>query len=276
MSPLSALPPVDLPLARRLERAEASANAAFVEAHATVDPTLGATWTEIAGAYAMFDGVGSPLTQAFGIGLFEPFLDAEFARLEAFFAERGAATAIETCALADQRTLALLPVRGYATTEQSTVLIRAIDDAHAETSGAITVRVVGADECDEWARVAADGWRSEGEELASFVETLGRVSARTRGTHCFLAEEAGRPVAAGALNMGTDVALLAGASTIPAARGRGAQRALLEARLAFAAARGVDLAMIVTQPGSGSQRNAERQGFTPVYRRTKWERALPA
>jgi GNAT superfamily N-acetyltransferase len=80
------------------------------------------------------------------------------------------------------------------------------------------------------------------------------------------------PIAAGAINMATPVALLAGASTIPSARGRGAQRALLNARLLHAAAQGVDLAMIVTQPESGSQRNAERAGFRPVYSRSKWER----
>ena len=276
MHPLAPLPAVDLALARRLERAEASANVAFVEARAAVDTTVGATWTAIAGAYAMFDGVGSPLTQAFGVGLFEPFLDAEFTQLEAFFAERGTATVIETCALADAATRARLPERGYAATEQSTVLIRPIGDARDADGNAIQVRTVHAPDADTWARVAADGWRSEGEELAAFVEALSRVTARALGVHCFLAEMDGQPIAAGALYLVNDVALLAGASTVPAARGRGAQRALLQARLAYAAARGATLAMIVTQPASGSQRNAERQGFTPVYGRTKWERANPA
>jgi hypothetical protein len=69
------------------------------------------------------------------------------------------------------------------------------------------------------------------------------------------------------------VALFAGASTIPRARRQGAQLALLQARLAFAAERQVELAMIVAQPGSASQRNAERQGFRPVYTRSKWQRA---
>jgi len=70
------------------------------------------------------------------------------------------------------------------------------------------------------------------------------------------------------------VALLAGASTVPTARRRGAQDALLQARLAYAAAQGVDLAMVVTQPESGSQRNAERQAFRVAYSRVKWERRL--
>jgi GNAT superfamily N-acetyltransferase len=66
------------------------------------------------------------------------------------------------------------------------------------------------------------------------------------------------------------VALLAGASTIPAARRQGAQLALLEARLRHAADEGCDLAMIGAQPGSASQRNAERHGFRIAYTRIKW------
>ena len=64
----------------------------------------------------------------------------------------------------------------------------------------------------------------------------------------------------------------AGAATIPEMRKQGAQGELLKARLAYAAERGIELAMIVTQPGSGSQRNAERRGFRPVYTRMKWRR----
>jgi predicted acetyltransferase len=66
------------------------------------------------------------------------------------------------------------------------------------------------------------------------------------------------------------VALLAGACTIPEYRNRGAQRALLQARLRYGAERGCDLAMMVAAPGSASQRNAERQGFRIAYTRTKW------
>ncbi len=66
------------------------------------------------------------------------------------------------------------------------------------------------------------------------------------------------------------VALLAGASTIPDARRQGAQLALLEARLRYAADEGCDLAMMGAQPGSASQRNAEQHGFRIAYTRLKW------
>jgi GNAT superfamily N-acetyltransferase len=71
------------------------------------------------------------------------------------------------------------------------------------------------------------------------------------------------------------VALLAGASTVPEGRGKGAQHALLEARLRFAREHGCDLAVINTAPGSASQRNAERHGFRIAYTRIKWRLETP-
>jgi GNAT superfamily N-acetyltransferase len=260
-------------LAQRLERAEGTANAAFVEARAALDPGIGAIWMEVAGAYAMFDGVGSPLTQVFGAGVFEPFGGAELDAVEAFFDTRGASTALEVSSVAPDALTALLQSRGYVLTERSTVLVRPTTGADASPSASIAVRQIVPHETELWASTAAAGWSSEGPGISDFVEALGRIQARVRGATCFLAESDGVPIAAGAINMATPVALLAGASTIPSARGRGAQRALLGARLAHAAAHGVDLAMIVTQPESGSQRNAERSGFRAVYSRCKWERA---
>ena len=64
------------------------------------------------------------------------------------------------------------------------------------------------------------------------------------------------------------LALICGDGTLPSFRHRGVQTLLLQARLAHAAASGCKLAAICTQPGSGSQRNAERQGFQVVYART--------
>jgi len=106
------------------------------------------------------------------------------------------------------------------------------------------------------------------------IAPLALVTAARPDAHLFQAEDDGRAIAAGALSISGGVALLAGASTIPSARRLGAQSALLAARLAFAAQRGCDVAMVVTLPGSGSQRNAERNGFRVAYTRTKWQRIV--
>lgn len=262
----------DLTLSRRLERAEAVGNAQFVEARASVSPEIGARWTEVAGAYAMFDGVESPLTQTFGLGLFEAASDADFERLEEFFLERGAPVYHEVSPLADPSTFTLLNARGYQPFEFTSMLFRPLrrsEGVAARRDSGVSVRVVGPGEYELWAQTAARGW-SEFEELSDFMLGLSRVSARREGGLSFLAELDGRPVASGALSVHEGVALLAGASTVPEARRRGAQLALLDARLAYAAGRGCDLAMMGAQPGSASQRNAERQGFRIAYTRVKW------
>jgi hypothetical protein len=260
-----------LELARRLERTEAEANAAYVDARRELQPEIGSAWIEVAGVYAMFDGVASPLTQTFGLGIFEPFLAGEFAEVEGFFRARGAPTCHEASSFAAPETLNLLKIRGYVPIEASVVLVRSTEVASIAASRRFTVRVIDETEVQLWSRVAARGWSSESTELAAFVEEFGLVTSHARGMHCFLAELDSQPVAAAALNVTNRIALLAGASTIPEARRRGAQLALLEARLRFASARGIDLAMVVTQPGSASQRNAERQGFRPAYTRSKWQ-----
>src|SRR5438105_10875759 len=90
----------DLALARRLERAEGRSCADFVETRARGFPESGARWIEVAGAYAMYDGVKSPLTQTFGLGLFETIAHPEMERIEEFYRERGAAVFHEVSPLA--------------------------------------------------------------------------------------------------------------------------------------------------------------------------------
>jgi len=79
------------------------------------------------------------------------------------------------------------------------------------------------------------------------------------------------PGAAAGLAIHDGVALLAGSATIPELRRRGLYTALLYERLRYAAENGCDLAMIVVQPGSDSQRNAQHNGFHIAYTCTKWK-----
>lgn len=268
----------DLSLSQRLERAEARSNADFVEARAQVSPDSGARWVEVAGAYAMYDGAGSPLTQTFGLGLFGAVSPADLARIEEFFRERGAEVFHEVSPLADPDLPALLNDRGYQPVEFTSVMFRPIRPGISFAglrNESIGVRVVGEGEHELWARTAAAGW-GESAELADFMLGLAQVSAKRSDALSFLAELGGRPIATGALSICEGVALLAGASTIPEGRKQGAQLALLDARLRHAAGQGCDIAMMCAQPGSASQRNAERQGFRIAYTRIKWHLARPA
>ena len=265
---------VDHALAQRLERLEGTACAGFVEARAKLVPHSKATWTEIAGTYAMFDTPDSPITQTFGLGMFEQVTPQDLDVMEQFFFSRGAPVNHEVSPLAGVETFALLTERGYKPIELTSVLYRSTSEPlEAGLNPRISVRVAEAHEHDLWARVGARGWSGEMPEAADLLMDLGRVIAAKHDSAPFLAELEGTPVAAGSLSMHEGAALLAGASTVPEARRHGAQLALLDARLRFAVAHGCDLAMMCAAPGSSSQRNAERNGFRIAYTRVKWSLA---
>jgi len=259
----------DLNLSRRLERAEAAAAAKFVEARMRVQPHAGSEWMEAAGAYAMFDGKDSPVTQTFGLGIHAAPTVEDLEKLEAFFLRRGAPVNHEVSPLAGVELAATLTGRGYRPIEFTSVMHRPVEEKPVDPDAAVTTRISGAEEAELWSRVSAEGW-SESPEFREFLLDLGMVLAAAEGSVRFLAELSGLPIAAGSLRCEGGVAMFAGSCTIPSARNQGAQRALLEARMRYAAEAGCDLAMMCAAPGSASQRNAERQGFRIAYTRTKW------
>lgn len=263
----------DRDLSRRLERTEASGNANFVEARARLSPEHGAEWRKIGGASAMYDGAESPLTQTFGLGLYEAATGAILDEIEEFYRERGAPVFHEVSPMADASVINLLNERDYQPVELTSVLFQEI--AAGKTfdlpkNPQIKTRVIETGEDRIWARTSADGWATEMAELAEFMYNFGRISANCAGGFPFLAELENKPIAAGMLFIYDDVALLAGASTVPDGRRQGAQSALLEARLRFAVEHGCQLAVMGAAPGSQSQRNAEKNNFHIAYTRTKW------
>jgi GNAT superfamily N-acetyltransferase len=265
----------DLNVARRLERAEGHACRSFAEARKQLDPESESTWIECAGAYAVFDGIDSPVTQTFGLGMFEEPSAESMERIERFFFDRGAAAMHEVSPLAGIATLNLLCARAYRPLEISSVLYQPILDQYAEwpaqDAGRITVRVINPEEATLWSKISARGWAHDHPEFQGFLESFGVLVAAREQSVCFLAELDGQAGAAGVLSLHDGVALFGGASTVPEMRQRGLQSALLQARMRYAAEYGCDLAMMVTEAGSQSQRNAERTGFRIAYTRTKWK-----
>lgn len=263
---------LDRPFVQRLERAEATSNASFVDARRLLTPTSQASWVDLDGTYALFDAVGSPLTQSFGLGLFCEPTEAHLIAVDEFFTSRGAVPAHEVCSHADISVLAVLHQRGYRAIEMSSVLYKPINPLLLNPpAGKTSVEAVitSASQRDQWASTVVGGW-SEFPEYTEVLRDLSMVMAAAKHSTCFHAVVDDKMVGTGLVTCHNGVALLAGASTVPAYRGKGAQNALLHARLAHAVANNCDIAMVVAQPGSTSQRNAERNGFRVAYTRTKW------
>ena len=249
----------DLELARRLESTEGFAGASFIEARGG-----DAVSERIGGAYAMFDGAGSPLTQTFCLGMFEPATGSVLTQVEEFFQTCGATVDHEVSPLAGVALLHALVSRGYVPFELSSVLFLELAEQRTDPAlnAALSIRVAAEPDHGVYAKAASEGWGGIGD--------LAEMMTRAAGYVGFMVEKGGRVMATAGLVIHERVALFAGASTIPDARGQGAQTAVLAARLRYAAEHGCDLAMIVTEPGGASQRNAERNGFRVAYTRTKW------
>jgi GNAT superfamily N-acetyltransferase len=264
------MPFSDLFLSRRLERAEGHACLRFAEARRRLFPGSGADWIECAGAYAVFDGAESPLTQSFGLGIFEPLTGSSLDEIESFFLERGAPVLHEVSPLAGVAALSLLSARGYRPVEISNVLYRPLASDATEIPPDIRVRISGPEEAQLWGSVNGSGWVQEHPELGDFLLQVGAISSAREDSVSFLAELEGKPGATGVLCMHDGVALLGGSATDPELRRRGLHKALLGERMRYAFDHGCDLAMIAVEPGSSSQRNAERDGFQVAYTRIKW------
>jgi GNAT superfamily N-acetyltransferase len=265
------MPFCDLALARRLERAEGDSCVRFAEARRRLFPDSGAEWMECSGAYAVFDGVDSPVTQTFGLGIFEELTEASLETVERFFLERGAQVDHEVSPLAGASALSLLCSRRYRPIEISSVMCRAIEERPAaQGQSDISVRVTGAEEAELWTGTSTKAWTHDHPEYLDFFQDTSAIFAAREQAVCFLGEFNGEPGAAASLSIHAGVALLNGAATLPQMRRRGLQAALLNERLRYAFDRGCNLAMMVAGAGTDSQRNAERKGFGVGYTRIKW------
>jgi len=227
-------------------------------------PEKGAEYVEIAGGLAMYAGEPSPLNQAVGMGLHGPVSVKEFDRFEAFYHERACPAQIVLSPYADMTLLEFVRDRGYRLTEFNSVMVCRLGEFRdMPPSEGVRVERVTPQTARRWAEVLVEGFAEFGKLPASLFEPYGLMA---HGLN-FLAYVDGEVVggASGTLYPEHMVAAIFGAATLPKFRRRGVQNALFQARLRTAKAAGCELAVVCTQPASGSQRNAERNGFRLAY-----------
>jgi len=159
---------------------------------------------------------------------------------------------------------AVLAARGLAPTS---ALVRLAAPAHelvAQTE--LRIEQVGPHATWQVSEVSRLGFAVEG-MLRWWRAPLGRP-----GWAQFLAYDGDAAVATAALHLtpGSSTAYLCGAATLPEARGRGAQSALLAERMSLAARLGATYVTAKAAPGSSSSRNLERTGFAVAGRNVRW------
>lgn len=267
----------DHTLARRIEAAEAAGARAWAEGYKKLFPGNGVECLDVAGGCAVFAGPHSPVTQVLGAGMRGPVSGGELDRIEDFFFTRNSRVQVIVCPLSHPSLLEELAMRGYTVAEMENVLALPLDAKSIAPLPAceIQVRTVEPGEGRQWAEAVALGFIEEPEFVPAgsnlkldeaFIRLL-MAGERAEGYFSFATLLRGRVIGGGSLFIHEGVAMLNGASTLAAFRRRGAHSALHFARLAHALDAGCNLARVVTQPGSTSQRNAERRGFRVIYTR---------
>jgi len=264
----------DTDLAARIERVEVQLIALSNEAARRRASTAGFV-IPVAGGAASFAGEGSPYNKVVGLGFGGVPDAAALDEIERAFAAFGAPVQVELAHLADPAILAMLAVRGYRLESFENVLGRALtDEPERVMPPGVEVRLSTEDESEAWLDAVAEGsvhpdpqgvpWHEEFSREAIIAAEQDSAAA---GDVRYAALRDGIIVGGATMRIADGVAQLTGAATVPAHRRRGVQTALLSTRLADAAAAGCDVAVIITQPGSKSQQNAQRQGFDLLYTR---------
>ena len=264
----------DTALAARIERAEADLIARCNEA-ARRRAGLDGFVTPLAGGVASYAGKGSPYNKVAGLGFGGVPDRAALGGVEEAFAGYGSPTQVELAHLADPAIGALLSARGYQLESFENVLGRALTGGiERVTPPGIEVRPSGEDEFAAWLDVVAEGsvhpdtqgvpWH---EEFPREVIIEAELDSAEAGDVRYAALRDGILAGGATMRLADGIAQLTGAATAPAHRRRGIQTALLAVRLADAAAAGCEVAVIIVQPGSKSQQNAQRQGFDLLYTR---------
>ena len=244
--------------------------------------------TQVNGGIAAYVERDAPFNKVAGVG-FDGVPDAAaFETLEQAYAEREAPVRFEVATLADPELFRALTRRGYELIGFENVLgldLGEFGRAHADAaraggesgrSDSVLVTRAGDDEAGAWLDVVATGFMHpdvfDGPPSLEVIprEVLDRVfgdTIATPGFERYLARRGGSLAGGASFRIQDRVAQLSGAATVPEHRRHGVQTALLRHRLEEAVRRGCDVAVVTTEPGSRSQQNVQKAGFSLLYAR---------
>jgi ribosomal protein S18 acetylase RimI-like enzyme len=258
---------LDKALARRLESGEEMPQIEYARVFQKTRPEIGAAVEEICGGHMVFAGLGSPIGRATGAGLDRPFTAEDLQHVQHFYAAHRAPSQVDLCPMHGPEVFELFKERGYAIAELNNVLYRQLDvgEKFPPAPAGCEVRRSPIEEAEVTGAIVESAFFPDGapEAFRGLITPLYQMKQAL----AFAATVDGKLVACGAGLVIPEhkVFALCGAGTLAEFRGRGLQTALLRARLGAAVEAGCEYAVLVTQGGTTSQRNAERLGFRVAY-----------
>jgi GNAT superfamily N-acetyltransferase len=253
-----------------MQPAELAELEAFRDLYAVAPASLGPRTVEVGGALCIrleADPHSAMFNRVLGLGLQRPATADDLDRVASFFGG-GIAWAVALAPHAEPADLpARLERRGYTRGYGWTKFTRPAGNAPA---AATELRVDRVDDGDAFTETFVRGYGTP----EFFREWVARLPGRP-GWDCFVAFDGTAPAGAGALYATGTIGWLGIAATVPEHRRRGAQNAILAARIDAAAEAGCEVVATETgeprdgEPG-GAWRNIARAGFEPQYVRPNY------
>jgi GNAT superfamily N-acetyltransferase len=257
----------DHALSCRLEAVEAAQLAGLARTVSERLPQQGAAALSVAGGTAIYVAPHVSVSRAAGLGMSGPVTAEDVEALEHFYRSRDTEARVLVSPFAHPSLLEQLGERGFRLVDLDTTLLRRLDHSEAfpAPAGDVAVRRAGPDEAAAWVAASLQSFAPPGAPVSASRAAIFEAVFTWPSTAYFFALAGGEIAGTAAVFVHGSTAHLFAASTLPAHRGRGAQGALIRARLACARDAGCDLIFTGTAAGSPSQRNMERHGFFPVY-----------
>jgi ribosomal protein S18 acetylase RimI-like enzyme len=269
---------VDKAFARRLESCEEMPQVEYGLVFQKTRPAIGAAVEEICGGHMVFAGLGSPIGRATGAGLDRPLAAADMDHIEEFYRSHKAPSQVDLCPLHGPEVFEMFKERGYAVAELNNVLYRKleIEESFPPVPDGCEIRRALLEEAETTSAIVESAFFPDGapEAYRGLITPLYQM----KGALAFAATIDSTPVACGTGLVIPEhrIFALCGAGTLSDYRGRGLQTALLRARMSAAVEAGCEYAVVVTQGGTTSQRNAERLGFRVAYSKVTVIKAFAA
>jgi GNAT superfamily N-acetyltransferase len=253
-----------------MHAAELAELEAFRDLYAVAPAGLGARVGEIGGALCLrleADPLSAMFNRVLGLGLRVPADEGVLDELPAFFGD-GIGWAVALAPQAEPPELeSWLERRGFTSGHGWTKFMRPAGHA---PDAPTELRVERVEDRKAFAEAFVRGYGTP----EFFRGWLARLPGRA-GWHCFAAFDGAEPAGVGALYVTGNVGWLGIAATVPEHRRKGAQNAILAARIDAAAEAGCEVVVTETdepedgEPG-GSWRNIARAGFEPQYVRPNY------
>lgn len=262
---------------RRVVRIWSENAAVFARVLSDQDPSWGTETFPLAGGHAVLCGPGPYVNQLMAAGLDASLTCEDLDRIEHRCVHVGVPPAVETTSSTQASTFGLLADRGYRRTDETSALVRGLDDVDQLPAADPSLAIGRADgaRLSMWQETSAAGWGHGTRDARRASDTFARAAAVVDGEHIVAvrATESGGPVASAGLTIRHGIATLGGVSTVPAERNRGVQSALIHHRLRAAHISGCDLATSTDAPDGTSERNLIRHGFCRWDTVTIWTRS---